>query len=291
MGGGGRVVLAAHGVLELVAQLPQGPAVHRLDGLVEGLVFGELAIHAGHPPVTVGIREPAMDAPTERIDQEAGGVLELRQGRQAPGEGEVAQDHLVARILPARPELGEPFGPPERQGHPPRARRMVVALRHQAQLEDVHQLVAQGMAELRQVAAERHGDAALQEIGRAQEAFRRDEREDVGLLEVHVRRVDDERDAGGDLVAEAERERVVALLGIGERGAREFLLDRIVVQVHVLALEHAPVEPAVLDLVLPELEELGGGGARGTRHENHRGRQCAPVHGATCGWCGSHPPA
>ena len=82
------------------------------------------------------------------------------------------------------------------------------------------------------------------------------ERQDVGLFEIDVGRVDEQRNPHADIVPELERQRIVARLGVGERDRREVRLGRIVVQVDVRALEHAPVESAVLDLVLVEREEL-----------------------------------
>ena len=99
-------------------------------------------------------------------------------------------------------------------------------------------------------------DAALEEVGRAEQALGRGERQDVGLLEVGVRGVDDQRDPLGDVVPELHRQGVVARLGVGQRGGRELGLGGIVVQVDVRAPQDPPVELAVLDLVLAEAEEL-----------------------------------
>ena len=63
-----RVVLPPHGELELVAQLVERAAVHGLDGGLEALVAVELLVHQGNAPVAVGVGQPAVDLPADRID-------------------------------------------------------------------------------------------------------------------------------------------------------------------------------------------------------------------------------
>ena len=82
----------------------------------------------------------------------------------------------------------------------------------------MHHLVPQRVPELGEVAPERQRHPALQEVGGAEQPLGRGERQDVGLLEIGVGGVHDQRDAGGDLMAELERQGVVARLGIGQRG-------------------------------------------------------------------------
>ena len=122
----------------------------------------------------------------------------------------------------------------------------------------MHQLVPDRMPEFGVAAAKRQCDATLQKLGHTQQAFRRNERQDVGLLEIAVGRVDDQRDAPGDGVVEAPLERVVALLRVCQRDAAQLFFFRIVVEIHVLAAQHAPIETAVLNLVLPEVAVLAG---------------------------------
>ena len=140
----------------------------------------------------------------------------------------------------------------------------------EAQLEDVDQLMPQGVAEVGVAACERQGDAALQELGDAEQALGRDEGQDVGLLEVGVGSVDDQRNAAAHRVVEAPRQHGVALFGIAERHAAELLFFRIEVEVHVVAAQHPPIKAAVLHLVLAEVAELGGGGGRERRQRDEQ---------------------
>jgi len=114
------------------------------------------------------------------------------------------------------------------------------------------------MPEFGVAAAKRQRDATLQELGYAQQAFRRNERQDVSLLEIAVGRVDDQRDAPGDGVVEAPLERVVALLRVCQRDAAQLFFLRIVVEIHVFTAQHTPIETAVLNLVLCEVAVLRG---------------------------------
>ncbi|PYO70218.1 MAG: hypothetical protein DMD69_00350 [Gemmatimonadetes bacterium] len=134
---------------------------------------------------------------------------------------------------------------------------------------ELHQLVAQGVAEIEIAAGERQGHALLQELRHAEQSLGRHERQDVGLLEIGVRGVDDERDAPVGVVIEAPLQGAVALLGVRQRDTGELLLLGIVVEVDVLAAQHVPIEAAVLDLVLPEVPELGGRRA-GKENEQRR---------------------
>ena len=199
-----------------------------------------------------------MDRPTQGVDDPARGIGEVAKRGEPARDREIAQDHRVARVLDAREELRQAFRPPQRQVRVAHARVALEHLARQAELKHVHQLVPQGVAELGIAAGERQRDALLQELRDAEQPLRRHERQDVGLLEIGVRRIDDERDAPRGMVVEASLQDPVALFGEGERDATELLLFRIVVQVHVLAAQHVPVEAAILDLVLAEVAELGG---------------------------------
>ena len=232
-----------------------------------------------------------MDPAAQRIDDETVDVGELLQRRQVAGEGQVAEHHLVTRVLTTGPVLGEAFGPPERKLHVPCPGRLVVGLGLKAQLKDVGEFVAERVAELGQASPERQGDAALEEIGGAKQPLGRRERQDIGLLEVDVRGVDDERNPDADIVPELERQGVVARLGIGQRDGREIRFRGVVVQVDVRALQYAPVEPAVLDLVLVEGEELGRRAPERQERRASRQRESRPLHvGLTCESCESDHP-
>src|SRR5688500_13260183 len=105
--------------------------------------------------------------------------------------------------------------------------------------------MAQRVAELGIAPSERKRDASLEKLGDAKNSYRGNEREDVRLLEIHVRRIHDQRNALPDLVAESARERIVALLRVHECGARDAFFYRIKEDVDVLPGEHVPIETPV----------------------------------------------
>ncbi len=129
----------------------------------------------------------------------------------------------------------------------------------EAQLEDVHQLVSQRVAEVGVAPGKRQRHAALQELGGAEQAFGRREGQDVGLFKVGVGGVNDQRHAAAHRVGEAPLQRVVARFGVRQRHPSQLLFFGIVVQIHMFAAQHAPVEAPILDLVLAEVPELRRG--------------------------------
>src|SRR5690606_9310319 len=99
----------------------------------------------------------------------------------------------------------------------------------------------------------RDDDAPLQELEKPAYAVGDESRRDVRLLEVEVRRVEDE----GNALAEAEGEAVLQLRVGLLREVRAVLGERlhlrVVVDVEVLGAEDVPVELLVLDLVTAEV--------------------------------------
>src|SRR5215510_15969381 len=132
------------------------------------------------------------------------------------------------------------------------------------------------MAELGEIAAERERDPALEKVGDAEQPFGRGERKDVGLLEIAVRRVNNEGDAVGHLMTELEAKNLVALLRVLQRGRRQLGFFGIEVQVDVRALQNLPFELAILDLVLTENGKLRVPGCGGHREKN-KGEQEQPA--------------
>ena len=253
-----RVVALAHPVLPLVRESIEGAAVHARHRVLERRVFPQVAVQLEDPPLPVARGEVAVEDAAHRIDEAAVGVRQVAQGRQLPADGHVTEHHLVPTVFARREVLGEPFGPPERQRRLTDAGVAVERLGGEADLEHMHQLVAERVAELAVAAPERQRHATLQELRDAQQPLGRNEGQDVRLLEVRMGGVDNERDTPRDGMIEAPLERVIALLGIGERHPPQLLGVGVIVEVDVLTAEHVPIEAPVLDLVLAEVAELGG---------------------------------
>src|SRR2546430_9886251 len=91
------------------------------------------------------------------------------------------------------------------------------------------------LAEFRVAAAERQRDSSLQELRDPDQTLRRNKGKDVRLLEVSVRRVNDQGDTARDGVIEATLEAVVARFGVRQGDAAELFFFRIVVEIDVLA--------------------------------------------------------
>src|SRR5690606_37760571 len=183
----------------------------------------------------------------------------------------VADVHLIFGRLLARPVLGETFGPPVHvlRRKTPATGVERLDLGQLGDLEGVDQLVAQRLEELRVVAAEREGDPAFEVFREPEDALGDEARVEVRLLEVLVRRVDDEGDAFERMVPEPSRELLERFLGVGEGEPRDWLLLGVVVDVDVFAVEDVPLEVAVLDLVLPERDRL----ALSFRHGREQGEE------------------
>src|SRR5437867_5658817 len=254
--GDDRVIALAHPVLPLLRQLFEPAAIHAGDRVIEAPVFPDVVVQLDDPPLAIARGEEAMDDATHRIDETPVRILELRQRRQPPRDRHVTEDHLIAAVLTRREEFRETLCPPQRYARLPNARIASERLGGEAQLKDVDQLVANRVPEFGVAATERQRHTPFQEFRDAEQAFGRNERQDVGLLEIGMRSVDDEGNAPRHRVIEAPLEVVVALFRVGKRHAPELFLFRIVVQVDVFAAQDAPVELAILDLVLAEVAEL-----------------------------------
>jgi hypothetical protein len=124
------------------------------------------------------------------------------------------------------------------------------------QLKDVHHLMAERMTKLRKVSPERQRYAPLEEISGPQQPLRGGERKDIGLLEIGVRCVDNQRDPGSDVVAKLNGQGIVTRLGIREGGWGQLGFRGIVVEVYMGAADNPPIQLPILDLVLAEGEEL-----------------------------------
>ena len=171
-----------------------------------------------------------------------------------------------------REVLGHPLDEPQRQPRragldEPRSRSAVAG---DVELEGVHQLVPDHVVGLPERAGERQHDPALEELGDAAGPLAELARDGVGLLEIGMAGVEDERLPAVELVVEHAREPLVPALGHPTRLLGGFLLRLVVVDVEVLGPQHLEVERPVLDLVTAEVLGLGH---RGEKRDEEKGEQ------------------
>ena len=296
----GRDVLPATGpILSPDDQLPVhlrwiGPLHDRLVGLPRRLVpVGRERVH-GHSEYRLErpdrascpaghLEDPADDlVPVRSGDvgpeslpvavREEAGVVQLADRRKAVALDAVAQPHRGVRIDRSdREVLGHPLDEPQRQPDrtgdvdPGRTR----TLSGDIELEGVHELVAEDVIALRHRVLKRQNDPALEDLGEATGRLAHLLGRRVGLLEVGMRGVENERLPGADLVVHDPREPGVPALrhAAGHQGGLPFLLVK--VDVEVLGTDDLPVERIVLDLVPPEVLRARAGGGGSQSHDCH----------------------
>lgn len=125
-------------------------------------------------------------------------------------------------------------------------------------MECVDELVPEHMLGLSKSARERHHDAPPQRFGDTTGAFSDHRLDDVGLLEVRVARVEDERLRSAKIVIEELGQASVPALGHARRSLDSRTLLRIVMDAKVRGLEHLELEGVVLHLVAAEVLGVGG---------------------------------
>ena len=248
-------VAGPHRVAPLVGQLLErqaqhpleralDPAGHRaLEDRADGLVAPLLA-HVGEQRVA------------EPVGKHARIVRHPLDGRERPLDGGVADPHGRGCVhRPERQVLGHAFHEPQRRVHVGQrgeARPRVAAAEHVV-LEGVHHLVLQHVFEVGIRAGERQHHAVLEELGDAARALADLAGDGVGLDEVGLRGVQDERFAIAPLVIQDARQPGVGPLGHARGVHRGGALPAVEVHVEVLGADDLEREPAVHDLVLAEI--------------------------------------
>ena len=177
-------------------------------------------------------------------------------------QNRVAHPQRRVRIeRPNREVLGHPLHEPEGQALCCRISTdpAGVARGGDVELKGVHQLVADDVIGVGERAAERQDHAPSKRFGDAARALADLTADRIGLLEVRVRRIEDERLASAQLVLQyPPQPRAPAFRHArGDGGGVPLLL--VEVHVEVLGPQHLELERAVLDLVAAEVL-LGGGG-------------------------------
>src|SRR5213078_1461470 len=102
-------------ILPLLRELVERPPVDGPYLLLECPVLPQVPVDLVDAPVAVGGGEVTVDRATQRIDDPARGVGQIAERRQPARDREVAQHHLVPRVLTRREELRQALRPPQRQ--------------------------------------------------------------------------------------------------------------------------------------------------------------------------------
>ena len=118
------------------------------------------------------------------------------------------------------------------------------------------ELMAKHVIGLGQRAGERQHDAALQPLGDAACSLANRAADHVGLLEIRVRRIENERLTGLHLVLEDARQARIPALGHSADACGAFALVFIEINIEVIGLQHFELEIFVLDLVPSEVLRL-----------------------------------
>jgi len=122
--------------------------------------------------------------------------------------------------------------------------------------EDVYQLVADHMPKIPHRAVVRDDDSTFEELKEPSDTFRDKAGSGVGLLEVEMRAVKNERDAVADVVVELLFKDLVALFRKERSALGEVFHFGIVIDVEVVSFQNMPVEIGVLDFIASEIEKL-----------------------------------
>ena len=280
-------LLVAVGLEALLEPLVEG-LVELLGLDAEGLLVDVVEL-AAHHVLAPGVQElaqpllaPALGDELEGgvaqvVDQAPGERLELGLGelRHLLGHGRVAHHHQVERVPGAAHVVGQALVDPQRHG------ALQQGARDQVELEDVGQLVGDQPLQLVGRLVDGDDHPVAHRLGEGRHPFRDEVREQVGLLELRVGLVEDDRDRARDLVLELARDLLVAALQVRRQPAQVLLELGVVVDLEVGALVDAPLELVVADLVLAVVRhELGPGRRAGqpqAQGQRQAGRPAAEV--------------
>ena len=176
---------------------------------------------------------------------------ECIDARQLAGSKRGPQPHGGVGVVAAeRHVLGHPFHEPERQLH------QAVAAPHlpcHVELKEMRDLVPQHMVVLGAHAGERHDQPVTQRLGEPARPLAERRVGQRGLLEVGMIRVQHQRLALGEGVAEQRRQALVPPLRLAGRFAHRGLGGLVEVNVEVRRAQHLHVEPFPAHAILSEV--------------------------------------
>ena len=204
----------------------------------------------------------AADIRPERLPPSIGEifrVVELVDRRELVLARRVAEPYRRVGIDRANGKVfGHAFDEPQRQlGAGVRSLLRRRGAHDDVELKRVDELVADDVVGVGERARQRQDNPAPQRFGDAAGAFPKLSGDHVGLLEVRVGRVQDERLPAAQLVRKQLLEPCVPPLGHTGGDVDPFPFARVEIDIEVLSFQHLEVELLILDFVAPEV--LGGG--------------------------------
>ena len=249
-----RQVRGLHRVAPPADQLVQGHPDHALERALDARRRGRLQDLADRvvAPLFPDVGPDGMP----EVVREHLVVAQLLQGREVAFHGRVAQPHGgVVVDRPDREILRHSFHEPERRidVHVGLDAGAHAAATEHVVLELVHHFVADHVVQLFVGARERQHHAVLEELGEAARLLADVARGGVGLLEVGLRRVENDGLPALELVMQHPRQPGVPALGDARPVECRCPLGRIVVDFEVFGLDDVEVEVLVLHFVLPEV--------------------------------------
>ena len=238
------VPVRRHGVLRL--------SQHAHDGVLPPHLE-RAAVQLGYGLIAIGAADVGPERLAEAVREEASFPGHLFEGRHVVAQQGIPQPHARKGVFAADREVfGHPLHHPQRQlGHaaqPASAPRLGDVV-----LEGVHQLVAEHVVGVVIGARQRHDDAILQRLGHTAGALADEAREGVGLLEIGMVGVQDDRLGPLELVLEGASQPLVPALGHAGGVLDGDCSLVVVVDVEVGGLHDPEIEGVVLHLVPPEV--------------------------------------
>ncbi len=209
-------------------------------------------------PASSDVRPEGVTEPVGKVSR----VVQIVDVRQFFTHGGIAQPDRCVRVNRADGQvLSHAFDKPKRK---------VEVASENVVLKRVHELVANHVIGVGEAGADGQHDAALHRLGDSARPFAQDAFHDVGLLEMGMSGVEDERLASGQLMIEDACEARVPALGNTRGFAGGLCLLRVEMDVEVLRLEHLELERLILNFVLAEILR-GRGPADGGKNQRSDG--------------------
>ena len=260
-------VLLLHRVVPLRHQLLEGDPQHPLQRHLHPAARAELGDLADRL-VAPALPDVGHQGLAETIGEDP---VEVLRRRELAFERGIAQPHGGVGVHRAEREvLGHPLGEPQRRVRADDALHAAhPAPRPDVELELVGHLVLEDVLVFLVGAGQGEDVPVPEEVGEPAGALVDFLAGGVGLLEIGVRGVGNDRLALVELVIERPRQLGVGHLRHPRDVQRRLALRGIVVHVEVLGLDDLEVEPAVLDLVAAEILRRQGGRKHGQQARGH----------------------